>query len=92
MRLESRFYVGWRRNLGDLKHDPRVFAKEGNVWEFVKREDGTYAVIHNGLVLLDSIPEQTRDQAFCVRFGFCGPELAEIEAALNKSGRCILEL
>lgn len=84
--------MGWRRNLDDLKHDPSVRVKKGNVWEFVKKENGTYAVIHNGLVLLDSIPEQERDHAFCVRFGFCGSELAEIEAALNKSGRCILEL
>lgn len=84
--------MGWPRNQGDLKNDPRVFAKKGNTWEFVKKENGTYAVIRNGLVLLDSTPEQGRAEAFCVRFGFCGRELAEIEAELKKSGRCVLEL
>jgi hypothetical protein len=84
--------MGWQRNQDDLINDPRVRAKKGNVWKFVKRENGTYAVIHNGLILLDSIPEDGRDTAFCVRFGFCGSELEEIEAALNKSGRCVLEL
>jgi hypothetical protein len=90
--VESRLYVGWRRNLDDQKLDPCVRAKKGNVWEFVKKEDGTYAVIRNGVVLLDSIPEEWRDHEFCTRFGFCGSELDEIETALKKSGRCVLEL
>jgi hypothetical protein len=58
----------------------------------VKKEDGTYAVIRNGLVLLDSIPEQGRDQVFCVRFGFCGDELIKINEALEQPGRFVIEL
>ena len=84
--------MGWRRNLDDQNLDPGVRVKKRSVWEFVKKEDGTYAVIRNGVVLLDSIPEEWRDHEFCKRFGFCGSELDEIETALKKSGRCVLEL
>jgi hypothetical protein len=61
-----------------------------NVWEFVRRDDGSYAVLHNGKLLADSIPEEWKENEFCVRFGFCGPEYEQIERQLRQSGKCIL--
>jgi len=29
-----------------------------NIWEFLRKPDGTYAVSHNGKLLSDSIPEK----------------------------------
>ena len=63
-----------------------------NVWEFVRKEDGTYAVSHNGTLLKDGIPEEHREDEFCVRFGFCGEEYQEITRQLRQSGKCILSL
>jgi hypothetical protein len=84
--------VGWRRNQGDLENDPRVFAKKGNTWEFVKKENGTHAVVRNGLTLLDSIPAQGRAEAFCIRFGFCGQEFKDMIEALEQSERFVIVL
>jgi len=43
-----------------------------NVWEFLRRPDGTYAVSHNGTLLSDSIPEKWLESEICERYGFCG--------------------
>jgi hypothetical protein len=63
-----------------------------NVWEFLKREDGSYAVFHNGTLLSDSISEDRQESEFCVRFGFCGEEYEEIVRTLRQCGKCRLEL
>jgi hypothetical protein len=63
-----------------------------NVWEFLRREDGSYAVFHNGKLLSDSIPEEKRESEFCVRFGLCGQEYKEIVRQLSQSGKCTLVL
>jgi hypothetical protein len=62
-----------------------------NIWEFIKKEDGSYAVIHNGKLRSDSVPEKWRQEEFC-RYGFCGDEGEKIVAELDKSGRCLIEL
>jgi len=61
-----------------------------DVWEFVRREDGRYAVYHNGKLLSDSIPENWRESEFCARFGFCGQDYKEIVRQLEQSGKCTL--
>ena len=63
-----------------------------NVWEFVRNEDGSYAVVHNGKLLSDCIPEKYREKEFCVRFGFCGEEYKEISRQLAQSDKCTLVL
>jgi hypothetical protein len=65
---------------------------KNNVWEFVRNENGSYAVFHNGKLLADAIPEERREDEFCVRFGFCGHECDEIVRQLRESGKCTLEL
>jgi hypothetical protein len=65
---------------------------EPNVWEFLRREDGNYAVYHNGKLLSDSIPEELRKREFCLRFGFCGEEYEEIVRQLQQFGKCTLTL
>ncbi len=63
-----------------------------NIWEFLRKADGTYAVVHNGELLSDSIPEKSRENEFCVRLGFCGEEYKEIVRQLAASGKCTFVL
>jgi hypothetical protein len=63
-----------------------------NVWEFIREEDGSYAVFRKGKLLCDSIPEKYLEKDLCRRFGFCGQECDEIVRQLKQSGRCLLEL
>ena len=35
-----------------------------NIWEFVRREDGRYAVIHNGKLLADRTPKSSATKNF----------------------------
>lgn len=65
---------------------------EQDVWVFLRREDGSYAVFHQGRLLADSIPEHRREEEFCVRFGFCLDEYEEIIRQLERSGKCTLVL
>ena len=63
-----------------------------NVWEFLRNENGSYAVFHNGKLLSDAIPEERREAEFCIRFGFCGLEYEEIVRRFRQFGRCTIEL
>jgi hypothetical protein len=63
-----------------------------NVWEFVRNQNGSYAVFQNGKLLSDGIPEERREDEFCARFGVCGHEYEEIVRQLRHSGKCTLEL
>jgi|HubBroStandDraft_2_1064218.scaffolds.fasta_scaffold57211_2 hypothetical protein len=63
-----------------------------NVWEFLRRPDGTYAVSHNGTLLSDSIPEKWLESEICERYGFCGRECDDIRSQLDRCGKCIVDL
>ena len=63
-----------------------------NIWEFLRRQDGTYAVSHGGNLLSDSIPEERLEHEICVRFGFCGREYDDIRSHLDRSGKCTVDL
>jgi hypothetical protein len=63
-----------------------------NIWEFLRKSDGTYAVHHNGNLLSDSIPEKWLNDEVCVRYGFCGHEYDAICNQLNRSDRCTVDL
>jgi len=65
---------------------------KNNVWEFVRNENGNCAVFHNGKPLADAIPEERREDEFCLRFGFCGHRFEEIVRQLQESGKCTLHL
>jgi len=41
-----------------------------NIWEFLRKPDGTYAVSHNGKLLSDSIPEKWFESQICEHYGF----------------------
>ena len=41
-----------------------------NIWEFLKKPDGTYAVYHNDNLLSDSIPEMRRMKRFAYAMDF----------------------
>ena len=59
-----------------------------NIWEFLRKPDGTYAVSHNGNLLSDSIPEKWFKNQICEHYGFCGKEYHEIRGQLDSSGKC----
>jgi hypothetical protein len=62
------------------------------IWEFVKREDGTYAVFRQHRLLKENIPENWFFQQICTDYGFCGEEEIEIRREIEKSGKCTLVL
>jgi hypothetical protein len=66
-----------------MKHD---------IWEFLRRADGTYSITHNGKLLFDSIPEKWLATQICEEYGFCGQEYQFICAALDRSGRFTVDL
>lgn len=63
-----------------------------NIWEFLRKPDGTYVVSHNGKVLSDPIPEEGFKSEICERYGFCGKECDDICGRINRSGRCTVDL
>lgn len=70
----------------------RLAIKQQNIWAFLRRSDGTYAVYQNGNLRSDSIPESKLNDEVCVRYGFCGHEYEAIYSQLNRSGKCIVDL
>jgi hypothetical protein len=60
-------------------------------WEFIKRKNGSYAVLQDGELVADSIPEKWRESEFCGRFGFCGQQYREIVNELEACGKCIVD-
>jgi hypothetical protein len=63
-----------------------------NIWEFLRKPDGTYVVSHNGKVLSDSILEKWFESQICENYGFCGKECHDIRAHLERSGKCTVDL
>lgn len=63
-----------------------------NIWEFLRKPDGTYSVSQNGRVLSDSIPEESFESEICERYGFCGKECDDICGQISRSGRCTVDL
>jgi hypothetical protein len=59
---------------------------KGNVWEVVRKEDGTFEMFHNGRLLHDSIPDRWLEDQL-VRYGFCGEEYHEIRRQLDQFGK-----
>ncbi len=63
-----------------------------NVWEFIRNEDGTFAVLHNGKRMCDGIPENWFDAQICQHYGFCGQEVVEIRRQIEAGGKAVLVL
>jgi len=63
-----------------------------NVWEFLWKADGTYAVTHNGKLVSDSAPEKWFARQICEQYGFCGRESQYICSELDRSGMCTVDL
>ena len=55
---------------------------KGNVWEIVRKEDGTFEMFHKGGLLHGSIPDRWLEGQL-VRYGFCGEEYREIRRQLR---------
>jgi hypothetical protein len=63
-----------------------------NIWEFLRKPDGTFAVFHNGELLSDSIPDKWFESQVCEHYGFCGREYHDIRGQLDRSGKCTVDL
>ena len=63
-----------------------------NIWEFLRKPDGTFAVFHNGELLSDSIPDKWFESQVCEHYGFCGREYRDIRGQLELSGKCTVDL
>lgn len=68
------------------------FLMKPNIWESLRKPDGTYAVSHNGKLLSDSIPEKNLNDELCIRYGFCGHEYDAIFSQLARSDKCTVDL
>jgi hypothetical protein len=66
-----------------MKHD---------LWEFLKKPDGTYYVAHNAKLLSDSISGICLATQICEEYGFCGRESEYICTELGRSGVCTVDL
>jgi hypothetical protein len=64
---------------------------KGNVWEIVKREDGTFDMFHQGKLLHGSIPDRWLEDQL-VRYGFCGEEYRDIRRNLDEFGKAKIVL
>ena len=57
-----------------------------DVWEIVKKDDGTFDLFRNGGLLHGTIPEGwLADQLG--QYGFCGQEYADIPSPTGRSGK-----
>jgi len=57
-----------------------------NVWEIVRKEDGTFEMFHKGELLHTSIPDRWLE-AQLGRYGFCGEEYRDIRRQLDEFGK-----
>jgi hypothetical protein len=64
---------------------------KGNVWEIVRKEDGTFDMFREGELLHGSIPDKwLADQLG--NYGFCGQEYKDIRLQLDQFGRARIVL
>jgi hypothetical protein len=59
---------------------------DGDVWEFVRKQDGSFDIFRKGELLHGSIPDQWLEDQLG-RYGFCGQEYKDIRYELDQFGR-----
>jgi hypothetical protein len=64
---------------------------KNNSWEILKKDDGTFAILHNRELLRNSIPDRWLE-AELGRYGFCGQEYKEIRRQLESRGKAEVAL
>ncbi len=57
-----------------------------NIWEFVRKDDGTFEILHSGKILKTSIPNRWLEEEIG-KYGFCGQEYHEIRIQLDRNGK-----
>jgi hypothetical protein len=79
---ESKARRSTRRAEGRLKPD---------IWEIVRREDGSFDMFHKGALVHSAIPDRwLEDQVG--EHGFCGQEYLNIRRQLDESGKATISL
>jgi hypothetical protein len=84
---------GLRKFVGIFGHEPRLGdrAMKPDVWEIVKKPDGTFDMFRKGKLLHSSIPEKwLADQVG--HYGFCGQEYDDIRRQLEENGKAKIVL
>ena len=84
---KNRDYTHPRAALRDLLRYAEFHLKP-NIWEFLRKADGTYVVS----LLSDSILEEWFESEICERYGFCDSEYHDIRGQLNRCGKCTANL
>jgi hypothetical protein len=64
---------------------------KNDVWEIVKKEDGTFNLFHTGKLLHESIPEESLSDQLG-HYGLCGQEYHDIRYQLDLVGRAKIVL
>ncbi len=59
---------------------------KGNVWEIIRKQDGSFDIFHKGELLHGSIPDQWLENQLG-NYGFCGQEYKDIRYELDQFGR-----
>jgi len=62
-----------------------------DIWEVAKQADGSFEILHQGELLLGSIPEKWLE-AELGRCGFCGQEYDDIRRQLDQCGKARITL
>jgi hypothetical protein len=57
-----------------------------NVWEILRREDGTFDMFHNSELSCSSVPDQWLEDQLG-QYGICGEEYKDIRCQLDESGK-----
>jgi hypothetical protein len=66
--------------------DQRGLPTIPDIYEIVRRQDGSFDVFHNGDLTDTSIPEPWLESQL-VRYGICGEEYRDARGRLDVSGR-----
>jgi hypothetical protein len=64
---------------------------KNDVWEIIKKEDGTFDLFRTGKLLHESIPEEWLSDQLG-HYGFCGQEYDDIRYQLDLVGRAKIVL
>jgi len=62
-----------------------------NIWEVVRRKEGTFDILHKGKLLRAEISDKWLEDELG-RYGFCGQEYRNIRRQLDEYGKARVEL
>jgi len=64
---------------------------KGNVWEIIRKQDGSFDIFHKGELLHAAIPDKWLENQLG-HYGFCGQEYKVIRFQLDQFGKARIDL